>query len=355
MSTTAGTLAILWMPLPPLLMHYILSFLLLAYVARCFLIVVEETAGGNESVEFPYEIWHEWVWRFLYLIGLAALWLIPFYVLCSWFDAPEGVGAAGTLLFLFFLYPISLLSSLSGTSRWMVLRPALLWRLVHRPGQWILFYLSSGALFLGWFILNGPAMALPILWIPDVDPAEPYAQHLKISLWLGYAFLVPLGTTATAVCLLIYARLLGRLGWIATLVELRSDVEEEAEAVIPELETAGVAAGVTEETYAMQPAVATPQIKLDLHPELMTPQEVVSIAATSAASRYGCMSMSVLLNALPDAENPQEAPEPPPSLFRGVWTFPFHRANLGMLGWVGMSLFLVQGALLLIAHLMGAF
>jgi len=87
------------------------------------------------------------------------------------------------------VFPIMLLSALSGTSRWYVLHWEFLRRLPRRPIALAVFYLSTALVLL----IGGGSLYLAILH------PNPYAA----------AAIVPL-----AACVLIQGRLFGRLGWV---------------------------------------------------------------------------------------------------------------------------------------------
>src|SRR5207247_2472220 len=88
------------------------------------------------------------------------------------------------LFWLFF--PITLLSSLSASSRWFVFSPAILPRLAQRTGSVAVFYLLTGPLMLA------GALAARALLIADI-------------------YQLPFGAIGVTCVLLIYGRLFGRL------------------------------------------------------------------------------------------------------------------------------------------------
>src|SRR3954447_25531347 len=106
-----------------------------AYASHCFLTVVEQTSAGNDEVVWPKEPYQDWLWEAVYMLWLTALWLGPIVLaLRAVTAANAGAGvasevivAAAVCVWLFF--PITLLSSMSGSSRWVLLSPRLLSRL----------------------------------------------------------------------------------------------------------------------------------------------------------------------------------------------------------------------------------
>ena len=175
-----------------------------AYASHCFLTVVEQTSAGNDEVVWPNEPYYDWLWQAVYVLWLTALWLGPIVLaLRAAAGAHAGSAAAGQVLvsaaaLVWLFFPITLLSSMSGSSRWVLLSPRLVSRLVgRRSGSLMLFYLHSGPV-----LAAAVALTYLTLFVPG-----------------GVAFV--LGTAAgLAAALLIYARQLGRL---AHLVEHTRD------------------------------------------------------------------------------------------------------------------------------------
>jgi DNA-directed RNA polymerase subunit RPC12/RpoP len=164
-----------------------------AYAAACCLSVVQDTAAGSDKVTaWPEPNWREWFWKLLYagtmfvLTGLASGGVALLVELQT--------GQLGVPLFIaaFFLFPVFLLSSLEADSFWMPASWVVLRSLVFLGWCWIIFYLEAGLLAAGW-------LGLVLLAVP----AHPYVTVLGA------------GPILSAI-VLIYARLLGRLGWKIT-------------------------------------------------------------------------------------------------------------------------------------------
>src|SRR5262249_54570881 len=132
-----------------LVLQTLVGFYVSSYAARCFLLVVEETAAGNDEVLWTHEPIVDWFWKFFYVLWLIAFWLVPawFLVIVLKMPALSFLVIAVGLVWLFF--PVSLLSSLSANSPWVVLRPALLGRTVQRLGSVVAFYASTALLLAG--------------------------------------------------------------------------------------------------------------------------------------------------------------------------------------------------------------
>jgi len=178
-----------------MLMEVIVSFFVIAYAAHCFLVIIEDTAAGNDEVIWPQEPLYDWIMKGFYLFALIAIWLAPLGVIArilkvngaspplflSW------LGLALALLWL--MFPISLLSAMSAQSRWVLLRWTILRESARIPGTLLALYFASGLLLaaflgLGYFTVEGGRI------------------------WL-LVFLGPMASWS----LLAYARLLGRVAW----------------------------------------------------------------------------------------------------------------------------------------------
>jgi hypothetical protein len=174
----------------------IVALYVLGYAAHCFLVILEETAAGNDEVLWPDVPIVDWVGKFFYLAWLAAFWFVPAWVLLdlltpavltSFPNVPPFFILVGTVCLLF---PISLFSSLSANSRWVVFRLEALRRwLRHLPSVFV-FYCVTGVL------LGGLAL---VCYFTYTD----------------FFFLLPVVVLLGPAVLFIDARLLGRLAWLA--------------------------------------------------------------------------------------------------------------------------------------------
>jgi hypothetical protein len=170
-----------------------------SYASHIFLTVIESTATGFEDVSWPDEPYVDWLWKGVYVLWLAALWLIPLLLVGTRIGEQHVAFWAAGLGWL--LFPISLLSSMSASSRWFVFSPSLLPRLAQRFGSLLTFYLLTAPLL--------AVVALAIWWNNRT---------------LGF-LTIPIAAFAVATGLLIYARLFGRL---ALLVRHTADRREPA-------------------------------------------------------------------------------------------------------------------------------
>jgi hypothetical protein len=182
---------------PLLALTGLLGPVVVIHLARSLLVVVEHTAAGHDQVQWPDEPIADWLLRALHLLWLVAFWLVPTGLAVAALK-PASLGLppatcflvpAGFCLWLFF--PVTLLSSLSGTSKMALFRPALIAALFKDPGALATFY-GLTALLLGGCV---------VIVAVTVDSAD---------FWP-----VPLAGAAVSTTVLLYARLLGRLGWLA--------------------------------------------------------------------------------------------------------------------------------------------
>jgi hypothetical protein len=180
---------------------------LAAYAAHCLLVVVEDTSAGNDVVQWPDEPYRDWIWKPVYLAWLIAFWAFPVAIIVRLTRPPILHDSVSLQILLFSLpglwlfFPISLLSSLSARSRWVVFRPAVLVSLASFAPTTLGFY------------------AISVVLVGIVGVALYAGLAMKNSIYL-----LPLVGGVLAAVFLIYARLLGRMAWLLTTV--RKDVDE---------------------------------------------------------------------------------------------------------------------------------
>ena len=120
-----------------------------AYLSHHFLVIVELTAAGHDRMTWPKEPYKDWLWKPPYLAWLIAFWLAPAGITLKFVKMPfladskwlQFIALALPGLWLFF--PITLMSSLSATSRWIFFRPAMLKGFARIPGSVLGFYLIT--------------------------------------------------------------------------------------------------------------------------------------------------------------------------------------------------------------------
>ena len=166
----------------------------LSYAAGCMLVIVRETAEGADQMnESPDIDWRDWIFQLVYVAeilaqGVALGWFVRWLLTLALPGTPAP--AIGLAIVTFVAFPVLLLSALESGSALLPFSGPILRSLFRLSWAWGLFYLLSGALLV-------PIIAIAAL------VATPYAT-------LGWLAPAPL----VAAYLLIYARLLGRLGWL---------------------------------------------------------------------------------------------------------------------------------------------
>src|SRR5262249_36915445 len=167
----------------------LVGFFLSLYAAHCFATVVDDTVAGNDEVHWPELSIFDWAGSLAFLAWLLVLATIPVWIVLALFVPDLVAGTWGTataaVAALWLLFPIFLLSALTGQSRLVVLHGKLLRRLGRRPGALLVFYMLTA-------IILGAAGALAI-----------YA--------LDHPWLILLAAPVGAAAFLIHARLMGRL------------------------------------------------------------------------------------------------------------------------------------------------
>ena len=195
-----------------LLIECLLGACLLVYGARCLGVIVEGTAAGEDEVTWPDEPMMDWLGRALHLCWLVAFWLVPVAVVLRVVqridpEAPPLLLVLPPVVLFWLLFPISVLSSLSAHSRWVVFRPALVGGLFRVFPATAAFYFATALLLAGLAALGGATFAN------------------------GWFLLIPVLAVAAAAGLFIYARLLGRLGWALGRIEAPEQTQAKPAAV----------------------------------------------------------------------------------------------------------------------------
>jgi hypothetical protein len=174
----------------------VVGLYVLAYTARCVLVVVQETGMGQDEVTWPSEPIQDWLGHAVLFVELLGIWLVPAgfaaRILRDVWLPGEGILRvlllAGPGLWLFF--PIGLLSSLSATSRWV-------------PFRWTILcqFLRIAPAAMGFYILTAILLGIGVApWYFAV-----VGQRVV---------LLPVAALVGGAAILIYARLLGRMAWL---------------------------------------------------------------------------------------------------------------------------------------------
>jgi hypothetical protein len=188
---------------------------ILAYAARCVLVVVQETGLGQDEIVWPNEPYTDWLGHAVQFFELLGIWLAPAAMTARllrevWLPDEAALRMlllAGPGLWLFF--PIGLFSSLSAQSRWV-------------PFRWTIFrcFLRIAPAALRFYILTAALLSIAVVpWY--------YA------LFGGRIVLLPVAAVGSAIVLFIYARLLGRLAWIIQSLPVPQRVPVKAKAAKP--------------------------------------------------------------------------------------------------------------------------
>jgi hypothetical protein len=346
-----------------------LSILVFTYAAYSLLVTLVNTAAGTDEVDWPGEPLQDNLWLLAYLGWVVAVWAVPvdFVLRClgvEWLSRTAVVVGC-----LWFFFPFSLLSSLCSQSRWMIFRPAIIVAFLNQTPAVIGFYLSTAPLF---------ALCTWLFYVGAVNSVA----------------VVPVAGAVGAVGLLIYARLLGRLGWrlshtglgkgrndksgeasVVRLFDPWSDEDGEEEGELPRHESTEASTehnGPRGQPKRLQ--AYDPWKEPENEPEPQLPKPVLSasgeedplgpisgtydIAADSVAPTQPAQEKPGLdsgietyalappaeLPAMPPPATPQVSkieealesrrePPPPPRvlLFSGVYTFPFYSTSLSAL------------------------
>lgn len=180
--------------LPALVGSAIMVFVFLMFAANAYLNVMQSTAAGARDVEWVSEPFVDNFWKMFYLGWLIGLWMGPAYFIGR-AVAPDGgwLRLAVPLAFLWAMYPVSQLSSLSASTVWLPLHPDVFARLVQKAGAVLGFLVLSGLTV----VVGGVA----VKWTFGTKGES----HLLL---VGAPLLVATG--------LVYARLLGRLAFALT-------------------------------------------------------------------------------------------------------------------------------------------
>jgi hypothetical protein len=264
-----------------------------SYVAHCFLVVLEDTAAGADKVVWPDEPHvYDWLAKAVYLVVLLGIWVAGAGVLLTLLK--PGLEAVEwwlilfmlTLLIVWLVFPVSLLSSLSGTSRMEIIRPVLVARLAQHPLALLAYFAASGLVLLFSFSLAflgayGWDWTLGELFGPRTVPG--------VVQLFGWVPLMPMIGMALAAGILIYARLLGRLAWVMN-YRLRKRKRKKT----PKLEATEGPASLPPPAVTTAPAVplagpppAPPMDHYELlseEPSPATPAEVYEILPEEPAS-----------------------------------------------------------------------
>jgi hypothetical protein len=174
----------------------IVGTFVVAYAARCVLVVVQETAQGLDNIIWPNEPYVDWLGHAVQFLELVGIWVAPAALTArmlrhAWLPDDGALRVlllAGPGLWLFF--PIGLLSSLSAQSRWVPFRWTIFQSFLRVAPAALVFYFQTA-----------------LLLVVGVVP-------WYYALFGGKSFLLPVAAAVSALVLFIYSRLLGRLACV---------------------------------------------------------------------------------------------------------------------------------------------
>jgi hypothetical protein len=298
---------------------------LFAFASHCLLVIIEQTATGNDEVVWPDEPYIDWMWRGATVAWQLLFWLAPVGVILKMVyrdilsqDPALALLLGGAALWLFL--PLGLLSAMLGGSRWSVLHIQALRVLAGRPATTLAFYATS-------FVVVAAGV---VPWY--------VAMHVS-------PLLAPVAGAIGAAAFLIYARLVGRVLWIATPSSTgkkkRSKKQREGEALPPLImpkpmerkETAGEGYDLAEQQERASAATQDEEddkirdgygLADDPHGEEKKEQDFARDLIEPARRRVAAASHRLT--------NPQM----PRSLTRGVFNFPFYDRSLSP--WIRLTL-----------------
>jgi hypothetical protein len=316
--------------------------------AACtFVTIAQQTADGRDEVDWPREFWFDRVGKGLHMGWLVAFWLVPLGFLLRFLgplppseSAALYVGVPAGLFCL--LFPVTLLSSFSASSPWVVLRLEVLGRMARRPAATAGFYLATAPLCL----LGGAALYVTLAYrLFYVLPALATVLFLYARLVGRYARLLDRGRPGAAKKVDREVRRAARAAqvedpWGAHQEEEKKERPKKKKkkraaqahdpwAVPEEEEPAETAKAGEVETYGIAEDKAPPPERREAKRE---PRRVKGYEVSPEPPPP--RPKEVPLDGSPPIEerriqSERETPFPDRPLLDGVWTFPWYRSSLG--------------------------
>ena len=165
----------------------LMALVTLSFATSSCQAVLQDTADGHDMPqEASLPEWDQWIWT---LLCWGSLWAVSGALA---YPLALLIGGIAFLIVPAILFPILLLSAMEADSYLVPFSPPVLRTLVSYAHGWLMFYLLSAAMFIGW----------------------------QAMLVFGFASMPLLGAFVSgpvvAAIMLIYARLLGRLAWRAS-------------------------------------------------------------------------------------------------------------------------------------------
>src|SRR5262249_13792523 len=157
--------------------------------AYCLLVILTHTAAGDDEFKWPGDSIGDVFWIFWYFLWIVGIWAGPASMALRPLGLPLPWHLGCLVAISWFVFPLSLLSSLSSTTRWVVLQPS-----IFPP----LF--KHGKLLFRFYFVTGCGLAIAFL-----------AFYYAVT---GPLYMLPIAAIYGGVSYFVYARLLGRLGWL---------------------------------------------------------------------------------------------------------------------------------------------
>lgn len=346
----------------------ILWVAILTYGAHALLAVIQETAAGNDQMTWPGDPWTERLASFGYLLLHVCMWLGPVWLLgrVEILLLPTPYLAAIAFLFFWFIFPVSLLSALSSPSGLAMLRLSVLANLLRMCPSLFVFYLVSGTVLAGALGVFGLVIFMTNLEPIEVPGVTLLDWLLELSLTVGTFLLIPGAALIAAAGVLIYARLVGRLGLLVRQVQEQGRASRVATAAQqvhgestadPEpatLELLPLSSSSSSENVV---AVRTDDVPLAAaHGQApATPVETFRALPPDSDSRQkAALGVRYLVPSRLETRllRARSQPEPPRWVFfSGVYSFPFRRTNLRPLLVLTLGNLIVGVVLYLVARI----
>lgn len=295
----------------------------LAYASHCFLTVLEQTAAGAQRIDWPDEPFHDWLWKTFYFLWLTAIWLIPISIVVRLLDLllAGKMAVAGGLFAL--VFPISLLSSLSASSKLVVLTWPVLRRLPAIGHRLPLFYLATAVLLAGCGAVAGFGLSGWQSFRTSAAAAGPGWLGGLLDIW-AWLIVLPVTALVAGLTLLIYARLAGRIGFLLRQVQIAAGEEDDEE---EEEEEAAVEA---HHESARELPIPAP---VAARPTGETNGEVYGLVE-DASPRPPVLIEVPLRRPMAGPERKPESGPLPPLTPPGTFAFLSQRATWGVLTWL---------------------
>src|ERR1700747_3245138 len=112
----------------------LVGLLVFSYAAYSFLVTLIDTAAGTDEIIWPGEPIQDWLFKIWYLGWVLAVWAVPASLVVGAFGLRWPVFALWLVAFLWFIFPVALLSSLSAQTWLVVFRPTIVRLLVKHVG-----------------------------------------------------------------------------------------------------------------------------------------------------------------------------------------------------------------------------